>query len=61
MKKPNPNRLRRVMTPVYLDPDKKAALAELSRATRVTQAEYLREAVDDVLQKHRRELRRAKP
>jgi len=57
MKKPAPKRPRRQMIPVYLDPDKKAALLELSRATRITQAEYLREAVDYVLTKYRRSLK----
>lgn len=50
-------RPRKVMIPVYLDTDAKAALAELSRRTRITQAEYLREAVADVLAKHAKALK----
>ena len=56
-----PKRPRRQMIPVYLDPDKKAALLELSRATRITQAEYLREGVEYILTKYRRNLKGGKP
>jgi hypothetical protein len=59
--KPKAKRPRRVMCPVYLDPDARAAVAELSRITRVPQAVFLREGVDLMLAKYRRTLKRAKP
>jgi len=49
-----PKRLRRILTPVYLDPEKKASLDKLSKTTRVPAAVYLREAVDDLLRKYSR-------
>jgi predicted DNA-binding protein len=54
----HPKRPRRIMTPVYLDPEKKAAITQLSKATRVPAAVYLREAVDDLLNKYKKQLRR---
>lgn len=37
---------------VYVDPEQKAALDKLSKVTRVPVAEYMREAVDDLLVKY---------
>jgi predicted DNA-binding protein len=39
--------------PIYLEPEKAALLAELSEKTRIPKAALLREAVDDLLVKHR--------
>lgn len=49
---------RRILFPLYLDPQKKAQLRKLSESTRVPMAVYLREAVDDLLKKYARELKR---
>ncbi len=43
-----------VQMPAYLTPKQKAGLEKLSKATRVSQQAYLREAVDDLLKKYRR-------
>jgi predicted DNA-binding protein len=51
---------RRVATTIYLDPPVADELKRLSEHTRVPQAAYLREAINDLLKKHARELRRAK-
>jgi hypothetical protein len=40
--------------PIYLEPDKAELLAELSVETRIPKAVLLREAVDDLLVKHRK-------
>jgi hypothetical protein len=39
--------------PIYLEPDKADLLDELSAKTRIPKAALLREAVDDLLLKHR--------
>ena len=44
---------KRVLTSLYLDPPAAAALRLLSDRTRVPQAVYLREAVNDLLIKYR--------
>ena len=44
---------RRVLSSVYLDPPVFTALQQLSGRTRVPIAAYLREAVADLLAKHR--------
>jgi predicted DNA-binding protein len=44
---------KRVLTSLYLDPPVHKALKELSRATRVPTAVYLREAIADLLTKYR--------
>ena len=49
---------KRLLTSLYLDPRQKDALAELSKRTRVPASVYLREAVDDMLAKYARELKR---
>jgi hypothetical protein len=46
--------------PIYLDPEKARLLDELSEETRIAKAVLLREAVDDLLAKHRK-LKKAKP
>ena len=46
---------KRVLTSLYLDPPVQEALRRLSEETRVPQAVYLREAVDDLLAKYRRQ------
>ncbi|MDQ5879495.1 MAG: Ribbon-helix-helix domain [Pseudomonadota bacterium] len=40
--------------PLYLEPDKAELLAALSAETRIPKAVLLREAVDDLLTKHRK-------
>ncbi len=42
---------------VYLRPEQKEALKRLSDKTRVPMQEYLREAVDMVLKKHKQEMK----
>lgn len=44
-----------VSTHVLVGEDQVEKLRELSRRTRVAQSEYLREAVDDLLAKYRKE------
>jgi hypothetical protein len=43
---------KRVFTGVYFDRPQHDALRELSKETRIPLAEYLREAVNDLLKKH---------
>ncbi|MHB1872330.1 MAG: ribbon-helix-helix domain-containing protein [Steroidobacteraceae bacterium] len=43
---------KRVLTSLYLDPPVHKALRQLSEATRVPAAAYLREAVEDLLKKY---------
>ena len=43
----------RVLASIYLDPPVADALKGLSTSTRVPQAAYLREAVDDLLAKYK--------
>jgi predicted DNA-binding protein len=50
--------LKRTSTTVYLEPEQAERLKRLSEATRVPQAIYIREAVDDLLKKYARELRK---
>lgn len=52
------SRRKRITTTVYLDPEQKAALDELSKITRVPAAEYVREGVDMVLARYKKQLRR---
>jgi predicted DNA-binding protein len=51
---------KRVLTSLYLDPPVNEDLKRLSAVTRIPMAVYLREAVDDLLKKYAKELRRAK-
>ena len=51
---------KRVMTNVYLDPPVIEDLKLLSTYTRIPMAAYLREAVEDVLKKHAKDLRKAR-
>lgn len=46
-----------VQMPAYLTPKQKADLSRLSKATRVPMQEYLREGVDMVLERYKKELR----
>jgi len=48
---------RRVRVNVFLDADQHAALTKLGEATRVPWANYVRDGVDMVLAKHRKQLR----
>lgn len=43
---------KRVLMSLYIDPDAYAAVKQLSKDTRVPAAVYLREAVDDLLEKY---------
>lgn len=56
---PRPN-LNRVATTVYLEREQADALKCLSESTRVTQADYIREALDDLLKKYAPTLRKAR-
>jgi hypothetical protein len=47
-----PEKTEVVSTHVLVEQDKVDALRELSRRTRIAQSEYLREAVDDLLNKY---------
>lgn len=44
---------KRVLTSIYLDPPVAEALRKLSEETRIPQAVYLREALDDLLVKYK--------
>lgn len=50
--------LKRTSTTVYLEPEQAESLRRLSEATRVAQAIYIREAIDDLLKKYAKELRK---
>lgn len=50
---------KKAITTVYLEPEQAGNLKQLSELTRVPQAEYLREAVSDLLKKYAKELRKA--
>jgi predicted DNA-binding protein len=47
---------RKVMIPVYVEPEQKEALKQLNEATRVPVAEYVREGIDMVLEKYQKHL-----
>ncbi len=47
----------RVRTNIYLDPDQKLALQKLSASTRVKLSDYVREGIDVVLERYKKELR----
>ena len=47
-----------VQTPMYLTPAQKRALDELSRVTRIQRSVLVREAVDDLLVKYRKVLKK---
>lgn len=49
-----PTAVRHVCVTAYLRPDQKRALDSLSAVTRIKMADYLREAVDDLLKKYKR-------
>jgi predicted DNA-binding protein len=51
----------RVLTSLYLDPPAHQALKQLSEATRVPVAVYLREAIEDLLKKYGKKAPRGKP
>ncbi len=51
---------KKTMVVAYLEQEQKEALKLLSTITRVPQQAYLREAVDMVLERYKKELRRAK-
>jgi predicted DNA-binding protein len=46
---------KRIHADLYLDPEKHERLHRLSKTTRVPMAVYLREAVEDLLDKYRAE------
>lgn len=50
--------LKKSATTVYLEPEQAESLRLLSDRTRVTQATYIREAIDDLLKKYAKELRK---
>jgi hypothetical protein len=45
---------------IYLEPEKAELLDELAEVTRIAKAVLLREAVDDLLVKHRKQLKASK-
>lgn len=49
---PEPEKSEVVSTHVLVEQDKVDRLRDLSRRTRIAQSEYLREAVDDLLNKY---------
>ncbi len=49
---------KNIPTMIYLTPEQKKAMAQLSKTTRVPATVYFREAVDDLLKKYKRQ---AKP
>ncbi len=49
-----------VQMPAYLTPKQKAGLEKLSAATRVSQQAYLREGIDMVLARYKKQLRGGK-
>lgn len=51
---------KRVLTSLYLDPPAYEALKGLSESSRVPVAVYLREAIDDLLAKHKVKVKPAK-
>ena len=51
-------RRKRITMTIYVDPHQKTALDTLSRVTRVPTSEYVREAVDDLLMKYKKHLKR---
>ena len=58
-RKPNSSdRLKKLQLALYLDADQVEALKFLSLKTRVPQQVYLREGLDHVLQKYKKELSR---
>jgi Ribbon-helix-helix domain len=58
MRKPNSSdRLKKIQLACYVEPDQAAALKALSVKTRVPQQVYLREGIEHVLAKYKKELR----
>lgn len=55
---PRPS-LKRISTTVYLDPEHVDGLKKLADITRIPQAIFIREAIDDLLKKYAKELRKA--
>ncbi len=51
---------KKAMVVAYLEPEQKEALKQLSTITRVPQQAYIREAIDMVLDRYKKDLRRAK-
>ena len=47
---------KRVLMSLYIDPDVYSAVKKLSKQTRIPAAVYLREAIDDLLDKYRVEV-----
>jgi len=59
MKKPSSYERRsksKVTISLYVDADVRDAFRDLAAATRVSQSDYMREALDDLLAKYRRQL-----
>ena len=58
MRRPNSSgRLKKIQLACYLEPEQAAALKALSAKTRVPQQAYLREGIEHVLSKYKKELR----
>ena len=51
--------VKKVALPLYIELEQRDALKLLSESTRVPQQVYLREAIDDLLNKYATEIRRA--
>jgi predicted DNA-binding protein len=49
---------KQIMMSLYLSPEQRQGLERLSNVTRVPMQTYLREAVDDLLVKYRKELKK---
>ncbi len=52
-------RRKRITMTIYVDLHQKTALDTLSKVTRVPTSEYVREAIDDLLVKYKKHLKRA--
>jgi predicted DNA-binding protein len=53
-----PKAQRRVRVALFIDPEQHRQLQTLTEATRVPWAAYVREAIDDLLVKYRKHLKR---
>jgi predicted DNA-binding protein len=58
LRMPKKSAMKKSVTSVYLEPEQADSLRRLSEATRITQANYIREAIDDLLKKYAKELRK---
>jgi predicted DNA-binding protein len=55
---PMPKPKRKLKTSIYLSSEQQEALKKISKHTRIPMAELLREAVDNVIKAHRKNLKK---